>query len=156
MPGGRPPKPTALKMLAGTLRPSRTNFAEAKPPAAAPDIAPPDFLSAEAVAVWREVVPLLSAQGLLTKADVLALVALCSAAGDFRRAERATKRSMMRRTPNGYRQPNEWYSVKKQAREALFVALREFGMTPSSRTKVQAAAPTEPEDALDKLRSLKA
>lgn len=74
---GRPPKPTALKLIQGTARPDRINKREPKPKAGAP--ACPRHLDQVAKAKWRELAPQLVTLGVLTKVDGDALAAYCEA-----------------------------------------------------------------------------
>src|ERR1039458_3931220 len=72
----RKPKPTLLKVLAGS-RPCRVNSAEPKPPAGRPD--PPAHLAGEALAEWGRMVEVLDGLGVLTRADGAALAIYCVA-----------------------------------------------------------------------------
>lgn len=67
---GRPPKPTALKLLTGNpgRRPLPKN--EPKPPAGKAE--PPDWLSPMARKLWDKYAPRYEAMGTLTSADELA------------------------------------------------------------------------------------
>lgn len=74
MPGGRPAKPTHLKVLAGD-RKDRINNAEPQPTEA--DVVPPWDLSDEAQAAWDRLAPDLIANKLLTAWDVDAFAFFC-------------------------------------------------------------------------------
>jgi len=114
---GRKPMPTSLKLLRGG------------PPSAAPRgepqfapsaVDPPGCLKGEALRHWRELAPLLLRAGLLTEGDRPALEMLCEEYGRIRRSRRPINAD--------------------KARERYRRWLVEFGMTPSSRTRVRAAA----------------
>src|SRR5688572_18095041 len=86
MPAGRPTKPTQLKAVQGTLRPSRVNPSEPKPEPAVPTC--PSWLPKEAKAEWRRIVPQLERLGLLTLIDRAALAAYCQSYARWEEAER--------------------------------------------------------------------
>lgn len=77
MAGGRPAKPTALKLLHGDDKknPGRVNRSEPVP--AAVEIAAPSFLSPEAREIWDEIAPDRIRKGVLTAWDVQAFAAFC-------------------------------------------------------------------------------
>ncbi len=74
MPGGRPPKPRALKALHGDRR-DRINDGEPVP--AAGDVVPSWPLSSDAQAVWDRLAPERIATGVLTSWDVDAFGMFC-------------------------------------------------------------------------------
>lgn len=88
---GRPQKPAALHILHGNR--SKKNFdeliEEIKSPAipvAAPPM--PDVLSDDAVAEWERLIPDLTALGLISTLDQMALATYCQAYADWLRYER--------------------------------------------------------------------
>lgn len=81
MPGGRPPKPTKLKLVQGTDRPDRANPREPVPPGG--DVKAPSWLHGRGRAAWKAIAPLLSEMGVLTTADPQALALLCDAYGEY-------------------------------------------------------------------------
>ena len=126
-----PPKPTALKMLQGTVRHDRANPAEPKP---APGAAKPATLSAKASVLWDEYAPMLTRLGLLRETDALALEDLCE----------TTVRWRMLRHKRDFRAA----VTSDRAREHMLKLLSQFGMTPSAATRVTAI----PEAEADPLR----
>jgi len=74
---GPPPKPTALKLFAGTFRKDRAPKREPKPAQTKGFPKPPSFLGQIAKQEWRRVVPELHKLGILTKVDRAALAAYC-------------------------------------------------------------------------------
>jgi len=116
-----PPKPTALKMLQGTVQPSRMNPNEPKPAVGAEK---PDTLSAKAAVLWDEYAPMLTRLGLLRETDALAFEDLCE----------TTVRWRMLRHKRDFRAA----VTSDRAREHMVKLLREFGMTPSAATRVTA------------------
>ena len=120
---GPKPKPDALKRLAGTDQPSRMmdNAVEFPTPELG-ESAPPNWLTnADAVAEWDRLYPLLEANRVLTTADVTMLAHLCRLHG-----------STVRRTRAGM-------DVSSSSEAQLRAYYSEFGLTPSSRTRVLAS-----------------
>ena len=123
-----PPKPTAMKILQGTARPDRMNPDEPTPELGA---VPPPWLPSEgpARAAWDRLAPGLVRAGILTKIDGEALGLACLALEEFLAA---------REDAAGWRRADAAW--KRYA-----VILREFGLTPSSRTRVHAVPPPAPD-----------
>jgi phage terminase small subunit len=125
---GRKPKPTALKILDGTQK-CRINRSEpAIPPGS---IDPPDWLDEVARKHWSELAPILHGAGILTSADRHALALLCESFSRFRADP-----------------------LEDKARDLYRRLSVEFGLTPSSRSRLK--APVEgPKDALGEFLSKK-
>jgi P27 family predicted phage terminase small subunit len=143
---GPPPKPTALKIVAGTDRPCRTNPAEPKPPRGRPS--PPLHLSDKARAVWANVVDTLDQMGVLTDADALAVEGLCEAYADVQAARTAlaardgaltyeTETKVGGRMVRAYPE----VAILADADRRLMAWMSRFGLTPADRSRV-AMAPT--------------
>ncbi len=143
---GAKPKPTRMKELAGTLRPHRTNPAEPRPDPAIPD--PPDHLTEAARSEWARVTGELHVLGILSNLDRGALGAYCQAYGRWAAAEEALARMAEKdavtagiiirtRTGNAIQNPLVGAANKAMADMVRYAA--EFGLTPSSRTRVSAA-----------------
>jgi phage terminase small subunit len=107
---GRKPKPLALKILEG-YQADRTNFAEPKLPSGS--IIAPEHLNDLALKKWNELAPILSGAGMLTAGDRDALEQLC----DDYAIYRATGDS--------------------KAKDRIRRLLTEFGLTPSSRSRIR-------------------
>ena len=111
---GRKPKPTALKLLDGTQA-CRINRDEPVIPAA--NLDPPKWLNQTAREHWAELAPMLAKAGLLTEGDRPALALLCDCYLWIRH------------------DPENW-----KARELYRKLLVEFGLTPSSRSRLKTTA----------------
>lgn len=136
---GPRPTPTAILKLRGSWR-GHANDAEPQPPPGAPDC--PDWLTAAAVAVWDQVVARVP-PGVLTRVDGNALGRYCDAMVRWKKAAKWVEE-------NG-----EVYPIKDQAGKlkclmqfpqvtqynklsALLLKFeQEFGLTPSSRSRIQ-------------------
>lgn len=154
---GRKPKPTNLKLIAGTDRADRRNDAEPKPAPALP--APPAFLSDEAKAEWTRTADQLYQLGILSKIDRAALGAYCQAYGRWEQAERALARmaerdavthGMMIKTTNGNAVQNPLLGTANKAMADMMRYAAEFGMTPSARARIKAEPLGEEDDPAQK------
>lgn len=134
---GRKPVPTEVKKLKGTLQPCRTNKRE--PKLEVSSIPPPSFLGEIAKQEWLRMVPLLTTMGVLTEADGSALAVYCVQYERFVTAENYLKNSeLIITTTNGNEIQNTMLGISNRAAELMRKFLTEFGLTPSSRTKVSA------------------
>lgn len=148
MPVGRRPKPTALKRLAGNPGKRPLNAREPQPRMELPER--PTWLTGEAAREWKRVVEELYAVGLLTVVDRAALEGYCVAYGRWVDAEkRLKKEGLVIPTKAGGLMQNPYLSVANRAMDEMRKWMNEFGMTPSSRTRVQ--APQAKEMTLDDL-----
>jgi P27 family predicted phage terminase small subunit len=131
---GPPPKPSALKKREGTYRKDRAPRNEMVAPPAAPPR--PDWLDAEGKAEWDRVVPQLLELGVLARIDQATLADYCAA---HSLAVKATKKyqreGLVLKTPFGP-QTHPMVKIAKEARAQALALAREFGLSPSSRTRV--------------------
>ena len=150
---GRKPKPTNLKVIAGTDRPSRRNDAEPKPNLAIPDV--PSHLSDEAKVEWGRVCHEAYALGILTRLDRAGLAAYCQAYGRWVQAERAlaamaerdpVTRGLMIKTTNGNAIQNPLVGTANKAMQDMVRYAAEFGFTPAARARVKADAIAQDDD----------
>src|SRR5271155_6186955 len=88
--GGSNRKPTALKKFLGNPGKRKLNDKEPAAPKGVPEM--PRFLTIEARAEWKRIVPILCNMGLLTVADGKALAAYCSAYAQLAKAEAAIEK----------------------------------------------------------------
>lgn len=140
---GRKPKPTQLKRLEGNPGKRILNSAEPRPPV--PDAAPraPLNLSVDARREWRRISRVLWQIGLYTEIDRTMLEMYCQAYGEWivaRRKINATGGRVLRAPLGGGLYTNPWVHEANGAWERLRKAISEFGMTPSTRSRVRIAA----------------
>jgi len=121
---GRKPKPTALKLIKGTARKHRMNKNEPKPELALLEPAP-SWLSTEAKKEWKRLIKLLTDSSIVTKLDLTMLATFCQMWGDYIKGIKAS----------------EPVSMAHVTQMRLMAA--EFGMTPSSRSKVETVTPVD-------------
>jgi len=156
---GRPPKPTAIKLLQGTFRPGRA-MEEPKPALLVAAPKPPKTLPAKlhkrARAEWNRVARDLVKLGLLTNLDLVALECYCLAYERMHVAEDALAdgNGLTVITPNGFKQQRPEVSIALQSRKETRDFLVQFGMSPASRSRVSAKKKQEGEiDEMERLLS---
>lgn len=144
---GPAPKPTHLKIIEGTFRKDRAPANEPKPKPYVPTC--PRWLGHEAKAEWRRIVPELMQLGLLTKIDRSALAAYCGAYEMWYEAKKSLDEAgtLVQVTESGYVAPRPEVGIINSALKTMKAFLAEFGMSPASRTRVNAeSSPTKTED----------
>ena len=142
---GRKPLPTALKILRGNPGKRPLNRGEAKP---APDTGNVSrWLDAEAKAEWRRVVTELRRMGLLTIVDRAALEAYCQTYARWRWAEEAIRaEGHVYFTETGFWKDRPEVGIAERSLKLMKAFMVEFGMTPSSRSRISVPLPDEAED----------
>ena len=143
---GRKPKPTALKLLGGNPGKRRLNALE---PVLAPGVPEcPATLTDEAKREWFRISSELVAAGLLTCADRAALAAYCQLWARWVAAEAmvAAMGAVLcnKKTKQCYTNP--WTGVANRSAELMKGYLVEFGLSPSSRSRVKVNPPAKEED----------
>lgn len=151
---GRKPKPTHLKLVTGNPGKRAINKAEPKVPRARPSA--PSHMSDKARETWGYVSGLLDRMGILTEIDAVALEMLCEAYADYLHAREALQAFGSRY----YTTVNAQGGIMHRAHPAVAEAadadrrikawLAEFGLTPSSRTRIGANGEEAPEDPAEK------
>ena len=140
---GRRPKPTYLKLVTGNPGKRPLNKNEPQPRRRLP--LPPAELYEDAKIEWRRVAGELHRLGLLTMLDRGALAAYCQAWGRWITAERAlaemAERDMLThglliKTTSGNAIQNPLVGTANKAMTAMMRCAFEFGMTPSSRSRI--------------------
>ncbi|MBF3951906.1 phage terminase small subunit P27 family [Burkholderia pseudomallei] len=139
---GTKPTPTALKLVRGNPGKRALNDAEPTPAASMPDAPPPDWLSAAARKHWPAIARQLQGAGLLTVLDETALGMYCEAFSRWKEAnDNVVKYGTVVKSKHGYPIPSPYLQVANQAYAQLTRLLSEFGMTPSSRSRVSVSKP---------------
>lgn len=152
---GRKPNPTALRLVKGNPGKRAVNKKEAKVALAQPT--PPAFLCDDGKVEWGRVVDKLYSAGLMTELDRAVLAAYCQSYGRWAQAERALARmaekdplnsALMVKTTNGNAVQNPLVGTANKAQADMVRYALEFGMSPSSRSKVNATPDDHEKDAL--------
>lgn len=144
------PKPTRVKILEGNPG-KRALPADEPQPGVESDIPPPPkHLSKTAKEEWRRMSVVLHRNGLLTEIDYTALSLYCQAWGRWVDAEEILEKTQMSiKTPDGVIKSgmtcvttngniiqSPYLNIANTAMRDCHKYITEFGMTPSSRTKV--------------------
>lgn len=151
---GRKPKPSHLKLVTGNPGRRPLNKREAKPPVIMPSV--PEHLSDVAKVEWGRIANELHEVGLLTRVDRAALAAYCQAYSDWVEAEEQLRRfgkvvkspvkqtvrqtrsgEVITETSGGYPMQSPFLPIRNKALELMHKFLIEFGMTPSSRSRIE-------------------
>lgn len=148
---GRKPKPTVLKLLQGN--PGKRPLNEREPGALAGAPQPPDGLDDEALLEWNRIIPELREMGVLSRADRPALAAYCTAWSRWRNAEALVKKHgpIVKSPDKGFPMKSPYLTIADQAVETMRKFLIEFGLTPSSRSRVRLPAYDDAEDEFDRM-----
>jgi P27 family predicted phage terminase small subunit len=135
---GRKPKPTELRILEGVPGHRPLNENRPKPAPIKPDC--PDWLLPEARIEWDRVADHLAQLGLLTIIDRAALAAYCQAWARWREAEEAiSEHGVSSTTDAGNIVQRPEVSIARNYLNTVRQFATEFGMTPSSRGRIEVA-----------------
>ena len=100
----------------------------------------PSHLLPEAKMEWKRITAQLEKLGLVSQIDRAALAVYCQAWARWINAEckiqELGESGLVDTTPNGYRQMGAWLQVSNRAADQMRAFLVEFGMSPSSRSRV--------------------
>ena len=101
----------------------------------------PEGLSDEAQKQWSRVAPMLEQAGILTEIDADALELYCEAYARWRHANaQIAKFGVVVKSPNAnFPIQSPYLAISNKAFEQMRQIIAEFGMTPSSRTRVSRA-----------------
>jgi P27 family predicted phage terminase small subunit len=144
---GRPPKPSALKLVAGNPGKRAANKQEPDPKYLQ-DLTAPVWLPSAAKEVWDDVAPKLATAKLLTEIDVMMLCKLCIAEAQYRYAvlQTGTGEDLLAckteekeggEKVEAGKYINPWSLIQSMTFKQQMTVLREFGMSPAARSRVQ-------------------
>jgi P27 family predicted phage terminase small subunit len=95
-------------------------------------------MTADAKKFWRKIAKDLHKVGLLTTVDATALEMLCESYATWRDAvSKIDEFGVLVKTPNGYPVQGPYLQIANKAQMQMLRLLAEFGLTPSSRTKIR-------------------
>ena len=138
--------PRKLKVIKGTFRSDRANPNEPVYPDQIPE--PSDFLNNYGKKEWDRISKDLFNQGLLASVDMAALTGYCQAFGRWAQAEKnLLEEDLILTTIQGNYIQNPLIGIANTSMEHMRKFLIEFGMTPSSRSKVSAKKTKKKKDA---------
>jgi P27 family predicted phage terminase small subunit len=149
-PRGTKPIPPELKILSGNPG-GRPIPNTPKPPKSAKVLRCPAHLKGEARSAWKRIATDLHKTGLLTKIDGPALSAYCVCWARWIEAEDSVRsEGPVVLTKTGYPIQSPWLAIAVNAMKQMISILTEFGMTPSSRARINVGpeygASTDAED----------
>jgi len=140
---GRKPKPTNLKKIEGNPGCRPLNGNEPRPTIGELK-APPEYLNEYAKKEWERLAPILHNMGLLTELDYTAFEAYCQSYSNYRQAsEQLDKQGLILTGRHGQTVKNPLNSIVNIYQQIMLKYLSEFGLTPSSRSKVTATQKRE-------------
>jgi P27 family predicted phage terminase small subunit len=133
---GPAPQPTSIRVLNGNPGRRAINTTEPQPRPVKPHC--PAHLDDEAKKEWKRLSPILQRMRVLTEADYIALANLCVAYSTLIKAQSAlSKTGLLVKTPSGYVQQSPLVSIVRSQMEMINRLCGEFGLTPSSRSRIQ-------------------
>lgn len=152
---GRKPKPTQLKILTGN--PGKRPLPVNEPTPTAGLRKCPKHLKGAAKKFWLEWAPILDGCGISTEADTQAFIYAAEQHGEYvynseriaiegRVIEQVGSMGQITRSQNPH------WNMAQQALKNVTRFLTEFGMTPSSRSRVEKTGPKEDPDSLESFR----
>lgn len=138
---GRRPTPTSLKIIRGN--PGKRSLSKDEPTPQAVCPPPPAVLSATAKKHWKVVAKQLYEADIMTVLDIDALTIYCEAYARWVEAGKAIQKEgaiITQKNHNGkveYLKQNPYLQIQQKAFDQMKAMLVEFGMSPSSRTRVR-------------------
>ncbi|MDE3016357.1 MAG: phage terminase small subunit P27 family [Pseudomonadota bacterium] len=145
MTAGRPPLPTHLKIVKGTARPHRLNEDEPMPPLVVPE--PPDHLDERAKAKFTQVAEMLARHGIMTELDANAIARFAVVWCRWVDAEaEIKKRGPVVKTTSDNVIQNPFLAVANKCLLQMAQIESEFGLTPSSRSRIRMEMPSDTVD----------
>ncbi len=139
---GRPPLPTHLKLVKGTARVDRHNPNELKLPLVVPD--PPPHLDEREKAKFKAMAELLARHGVMTELDVEAVARYAVVWYRWLDAEaEIKKRGPVVKTTNDNIIQNPFLAVANKCMVQMAQIESEFGLTPSSRSRIRMEMPSD-------------
>ena len=128
-----------LRIIEGNLGHRPLNPHEPQLAVGEPDMSA--HLNRDARREWRWLVPILLAMRVLTAADGAQLTDLCIALTTLSKAQQQLDKSgLLIKTPQGFVQANPLLKIVAVQTEIIGRIAREFGLSPASRTRIQAQA----------------
>lgn len=137
---GRPRKPHRLHVVEGTEKSRHKDWTDPDvPPPDDGDLDPPDWLCAQAAEIWRRELAFLMKSGIIKKTDLPAFALYCSEWDEWYKAKKLEKeRGRYTKNGNGSTVEAPWSRRKEKAMLNLKSWMVQFGMTPATRSRIDA------------------
>lgn len=148
---GRKPKPTKIHILEGGRKKTHRALPENEPKPDTLQKLPraPKELSDVGKKEWKRTGKELQKLGLLTQIDLSAFHVYCETYSIWIDAiHNIHKLGMLIKAPSGYPMVTPYMSIANKASEKMAKFLTEFGMTPSSRSRINVPKPEKESDPL--------
>ena len=138
---GRKPVPTELKKLRGTVNVTREKARKAEPKVDTKRPRRPTWLDKRAKAEWKRLCDILEGMAILSTAYAPALEAICDAYSKWRQSEEMVAKmghAIVTRNSKGEVEVrrNPFTVEMHKHKDAYVRLLSEFGLTPSTKTRV--------------------
>ena len=136
---GPAPTPSAIRRLEGNPSRRPLNSHEPQPRANRPRM--PKHLDERAQKEWRRLVPMLTQMRVLTEADGIALANLCVDYSILQQAQESLSKTglLSKTTKTGMIHQSPLLNIISVTTDRVTRGLREFGLTPASRSRIQAS-----------------
>ena len=142
---GRPKKPTAKLKIHGTYRSDRRYDSEPKPDVYVPER--PKWLVGDAKKEWYRITPILAKMKCISEADLAMLAAYCFEWGLYVALARKVKvENLTTVTDKGNEMLSPLLNARNRALKNFKEIATEFGLSPSSRTRVATNPSEEPDN----------
>jgi P27 family predicted phage terminase small subunit len=137
---GPQPKPTAIRIAEGNRSRRPLNEREPRPSAVCPRM--PKHLDKTAQREWRRLAPMLERMGVLTEVDGIALANLCVDCSILQQAQESLSKTglLSKSGRSGLIHQSPLLNIISVTTDRVTRALREFGLTPASRSRIQTNA----------------
>ena len=101
----------------------------------------PEWLLPEAKKEWERLADLMNQMGILTEVDMAAFAAYCQSYARWKEAqEHIDSEGSTFETDKGYQQQTPWVGIANTNQKLMLQAASEFGLTPSSRSRIVAGS----------------
>lgn len=142
---GRRPKPSVVRKLEGNPGKRAMNKQEPKAAAGVPKC--PEHLKGVARTEWKRIILELAEMKVLSRVDRAELTLCCSAWGMYVKAcQKIEKEGEVIISDGGGMYQNPWVAIRNRSMEQIHKFYTEFGMTPSSRSRIKVETPTEEDE----------
>jgi P27 family predicted phage terminase small subunit len=139
---GPPPQPTNLKILRGNPGKRKLSSTEPDPPPSIPSC--PKYLNKVARVEWKRMAKELLSLGLISQLDRAFLAGYCTAYATWADAEEQLEQyGKVFKAPSGYPMASPYLAIRDRALEQMRAFGTEFGMSPSSRSRVKVKNPRQ-------------
>lgn len=104
----------------------------------------PDHLDENAQVEWKRLVPILLDMRVLTESTYMSLANLCQCYSTMAAAQlQLTKYGCVIKAPSGFMQTSPYFMVVNHCINQITTLCREFGLTPSGKTRVRMESETD-------------